>query len=175
MSNDKETLDDIITFDSPQQKDILVIANILKQWLDTIEVEKYIERIGQAIKGRTEHGMNFWVIKEDSEVIGIGGLSDPLPNITSFAKTKNPGELKILYLDNKARGKGLGRQFILFLEEKSREQGRTEILVRSAEQYRNTAFEFYKKCGYEDNGSIINNAGKPMQLFTKILLHSYEN
>jgi len=157
------------SFDLPKNEDLKDIENILNQWTDGEEVEKYLKRIKDQINGRTEYGMNFWTMKEANKIIGVGGLADPLPSILKYASTKNPGELKILYLYEQARGKSFGKKFLLWLEEKAFSQGRNELLVRSAEQYRDTAFEFYKKNGYEDLGQIINEAGKPMQLFKKIL------
>lgn len=165
----QEQLD--IDFSLPKAEDLTGIANILSQWNDQEEVEKYIARIQNEINGQTEFGMNFYTMKDNNKLIGIGGLADPLPSIMSYAKTPKPGELKILYLDNQARGKNFGKQFLTWLEKQALSQERTELLVRSAEKFRDTAFEFYKACGYEDLGQIENSDQKPMELFRKELVN----
>lgn len=155
----------------PVIADLFAIENILTQWVEAEEAEKYVGRIKSYISGQTEYNMAFWVIKQNDHVIGVGGLADPLPSIVSYAETSNPGELKILYLDNNLRGKGLGRKFLTFLEDEAVKRNYNELLVRSGEQYRETAFEFYKKMGYIDLGQMQNSFGKPMELFKKIIKH----
>lgn len=158
-----------LSCDAPSIADIPAITDILGQWTEAEEVQKYAERIARAIDGVSEYGMAFWVLKQNNKVIGVGGLADPLPAIKSYAQTENPGELKILYMDGAARGQGKGREFLAFLERAARDSGRSELLVRSAERYRETAFDFYKRCGYEDLGHITNEAGLPMEIFRKDL------
>lgn len=153
----------------PRRGDSGRLGAILSQWIDAEEAAKYMERIDAECQGRTEYGMAFYALRRDGEIVGVGGLSDPLPMIRPFAATEHPGELKALYLDDQARGKGLGSFFLHFLEDEARRQGRKELLVRSAEQFRETAFGFYRQAGYEDLGVILNSAGKPMELFRKLL------
>lgn len=158
-----------LSYDAPSITDIPAISDILSQWTEAEEVQKYAERIARAIDGESEYGMAFWVLKQNDQVVGVGGLADPLPSIRPYAQTDNPGELKILYMDGAARGQGKGREFLAFLERAARDSGRSELLVRSAERYRETAFDFYKRCGYEDLGHIMNEAGQPMEIFRKNL------
>lgn len=170
MENIEKKEQSTLDFNLPKPEDLVAIANILSQWNDKDEVEKYITRIQNEIDGQTEYGMNFYTMKENNKLIGIGGLADPLPSIMSYAKTENPGELKILYLDNQARGNNFGKKFLNWLEEKALSDERSELLVRSAEKFRETAFEFYKTCGYEDLGQIENSDQKIMELFRKDLV-----
>lgn len=163
------TPEEPLAFAVPCSADLSAVTDILGQWTEPEETQKYVERIARCIEGESEYGMVFWVLKENGKVIGVGGLADPLPSVMPYAQTENPGELKILYMDGRARGKGKGREFLTFLEGAAREGGRSELLVRSAERYRETAFEFYKKTGYEDLGQIMNEAGNPMELFRKRL------
>ena len=146
-------------------EDLKMIRCILEQWTDPEEVEKYLLRIESEINGHAEYSMNFWVIKDQESVIGVGGLSKPLPIILPLAKTNNPGEIKILYIDNNHRGKCVGRQMMNYLELEARNQGYTELFVRSAERYENTAYGFYKKMGYEQIYKLENN----MSVFYKML------
>ncbi len=158
-----------LNFETPKLSDLESVEQILKQWNSEEDTIKYRDRIKSEIEGKTEFGMHFWLAKENEAVVGVGGLADPLPKILSYAKTENPGELKILYFDNQARGKGFGTKFLHFLEEQSISQGRTEMLVRSAEEYRETAYEFYKNCGYEDMGSLPDTTNQAMEIFRKDL------
>lgn len=149
----------------PKTEDLDKIFEILIQWTEKEEAEKYVKRIKNKINGITEFNMSFWVIKKDDEVAGIGGLSDILPSIKSFSKTENPCELKILYLDNKFRGQGFGKILLNFLEEKAKESKYTELMIRSAEKYKDTAYGFYEKMGYKNIGLTDNN----MAVFNKEL------
>ncbi len=156
---------DYMNIIKPKIEDLDKIFEILIQWTEKDEALKYGERIKNEINGTTEFNMSFWVIKKDEEVIGIGGLSDILPKVKSFSKTENPGELKILYLDNKSRGQGFGKIFLNFLEEKARESKYTELMIRSAERYKDIAYGFYSKMGYNKLGLTDNN----MAVFNKEL------
>jgi len=149
----------------PKTEDLDKIFEILLQWTEKGEAEKYIKRIKNEINGTTEFNMSFWVIKKDDEIAGVGGLSDILPSIKNLSKTKNPGELKILYLDNKFRGQGFGKILLNFLEEKAKDNKYTELIIRSAERYKNTAYGFYEKMGYKNIGLTDNN----MAVFNKKL------
>ena len=149
----------------PKTEDLDKIFDILLQWAEKEEAEKYVKRIENEINGATEFNMSFWVIKKDEEIVGIGGLSDILPSIKNFSKTKNPGELKILYLDNKFRGQGFGKILLNFLEEKAKDNKHTELMIRSAERYKDTAYGFYEKMGYKNIGLTDNN----MLVFSKEL------
>lgn len=140
----------------PKIKDLEMIRGIMEQWTEQEEVGKYMSRIDSEINGKVEYSMNFWVIKDEKSVIGVGGLAKPLPLILPLAKTSNPGEIKILYIDNNHRGQGVGGQMIKFLEQEARNQGYTELFVRSAERYKNTAYGFYEKMGYKKLGELEN-------------------
>lgn len=149
----------------PTTDDLKTIGQILEQWTELEEVDKYLLRIDSEINGQTEYSMNFWVIKDNQSVVGVGGLAEPLPAILSLAKSKNPGEIKILYINDNDRNKGVGRQMIDFLEQEAARQGYTELFVRSAERYQETAYGFYEKMGYKSIGKTENN----MNIFNKII------
>jgi GNAT superfamily N-acetyltransferase len=158
----------MITIDKPTNSDISTIKNIMYQWTEKEEVEKYLIRIDNEIKGNIEFNLHFWVARENNDVLGIIGLCDPLPKIIPFSKTKKAGEIKILYVDGQQQGKGVGKSLISFVEQEAERQGYQELLVRSAKKYKDTAYGFYKKMGYSDIGTIINDKGKSMQLFEKL-------
>lgn len=154
----------------PTVKDLDQISKIMSNWVEKEEAEKYIGRIENEIKGKTEFNLHFWIIKEDQKVVGVTGLCDPLPKILEFAKTKNPGELKILYLESNSRGKGIGRKLLEFIENEANNKCYKEILIRSAERFRDTAYGFYEKMGYSKVGVVTSeNNSEPMQVFEKKL------
>ncbi len=138
----------------PVEEDLPAIEKILSEWTDESEVKKYIERIGGYIKDKTEFNAKYWVAVDNDIIVGITGICDVLPKIVEFAKTEKPCELKILYLEKDCRGKGIGRTLLSLVEEKAKDLGFTEIMGRSAERYRDTAYAFYEKMGYENAGVV---------------------
>lgn len=147
----------------PKLEDIPFIKSILLEWTTEEESSKYIDRINNEINGISEFAMSFWVIKKDDDLIGVGGLSDILPSIKSYSQTNNPGELKIIYLTNKYRGQGFGKIFLIFFEKRAKESNYTELMIRSAFKYKNTAYGFYENMGYEKLGITDNH----MTVFSK--------
>lgn len=140
------------------------IENILTQWTEPEEVEKYLLRIENEINNKTEFNQHFWIIEFDGQVAGVGGLADPLPKTLPFASTKNPGEIKILYLDNQFRGHGLGKELLIFLETEAKIYDYSEILIRTAERYKTTAWDFYQHQGYK----LVGYLDETMAVFQKI-------
>lgn len=151
--------------EKPKKEDLGTIREILEQWTEPEEVEKYLFRINSEIAGQTEYAMNFWVIKDKEFVSGIAGLAKPLSIILPLAKSSNPGEIKILYINNKHQGKGLGRKMISFLENEAKNQKYQELFIRSALRYQETAYGFYEKMGYVKLGKLDND----MSVFYKAL------
>jgi len=149
----------------PKINDLDRIKEIMAQWTDPSEVEKYISRIRQELESSTEYSLCFWVGEEDGRVIGVSGLIQALPTLRPLAISGNPGEIKILYLDDSGRGLGAGRALVSFLEEEAKRSGYQELFVRSAERYRDTAHGFYRHLGYQELGRTENN----MAIFHKAL------
>lgn len=149
----------------PKISDLDRVKEILGQWTETAEVEKYLLRIRQELESKTEYGLEFWVAEESGQVIGISGLIQAWPGIRALAISDNPGEIKILYFDDRYRGLGAGRSMVLFLEEEAKRLGYSEIFVRSAARYRDTAHGFYRHLGYQERGQTENG----MAVFYKAL------
>lgn len=161
----------MVTIEKPNLEDLSSIEKILNQWTEKEEVEKYLKRISGEIIGRMKFNMQFWVAKENDSVTGVIGLSDPLPKVIPFAKTSEPVEIKILYVDGKNQGRGVGKTLVNFVEEEAKRQGYQELLVRSAKKYIGTAWGFYKKIGYQEVGIVTGGEGKnKMQVFEKLLI-----
>jgi len=151
-------------------KDLESIRGILSQWTEAEEVEKYVSRIAEEIEGEREFNARYWVGKLKGKIVGVVGISDPLPKVLGLAKGKNPGEIKILYIDGKERGKGVGRILVNLVERKALSEKYDELLVRSAERYKNTAYGFYEKMGYVKVGVVSGGSeDKKMQVVGKVL------
>jgi GNAT superfamily N-acetyltransferase len=153
----------------PKIEDLEQIKNILTQWTDKEDVDKYLDRIASEISGETEFNMQFWAAKEDGKVIGVTGLSDVPPDVLQFAKTDKPAEIKILYVDGNSQGKGVGGSLIDYIEVQAKTQGYTELMVRSANRVKFTSYGFYLKCGYQECGVINKEGSQSMQVFRKKL------
>lgn len=153
----------------PQKGDLVEIKSILSQWNDEEYTEIYLSRVRNEINGITEFNMKFWIASDDG-VLGIVGLSDLSPDLSIFSKTDKPGQLKILYIDNKMRGKKIGKKLALHIEKEALKQGYKELLVKSSEIYKNTAWGFYEKMGYKQMGLIENSRNdKKSMIFQKML------
>ena len=164
-------MEENIEINKPNGGDLNDIKEILSQWTDKEELNKYIERIDNEIKGKTEYNMQFWVVREGGKPVGIIGLSNLLPKVLFLAKTKKPAEIKILYLENNHRGKGLGKKLVSFVEDEAKKQGYSELIARSSMKYKETAFGFYERLGYAKMAEINNDEeNKIMAVFEKVLI-----
>ena len=155
----------------PQKSDLPDIKDILYKWTDKEEADKYIDRILSEIDGDTEWNMRYWVIKQDDKVYGVSGIGDSYPKLSQHAKTNKPGLIKIMYLVDDERGKGIGKLLLKAMEEEMRKFGYSEIIVGSHSQYKDTAFGFYKKMGYKVIGRNKGDSESDyMEVFGKVLL-----
>jgi N-acetylglutamate synthase-like GNAT family acetyltransferase len=57
-------------------------------------------------------------------------------------------QLRQMAVNLNAQSKGIGRSIVAFAEEVAKEKGYTTLMMHA----RNTALDFYKKCGYEIKG-----------------------
>ena len=154
----------------PQIQDLPSIKEILSQWNDESETQKYFQRIENVIKGQIEFDMKFWVLKDEKKVLGIGGLSNCQPKLKPFIQTNNPKELKTIFLNQAFRGKGFGRKLVELLQSKSLSLGYKELLLVSAEKYRETAYGFYLNLGFKQLGEVEGGeVGEKMAVFSKLL------
>lgn len=154
----------------PLLADLEQIRRIMSFWTEKKEVIKYLERIDNEINQKTEYNLQFWIAKEDNRVVGIIGMCNPLPKILPLAISNHPGEIKILYVDHLLRGQGIGKQLVQFIEKEAAKQGYSELMIRSAHKYQETAYGFYLKMGYRVAGTVSGgDESKTMQVFQKQL------
>ena len=160
----------MVKVDKPTVEDLPAIGRILRLWTEESEVEKYLERVRNEISGKRRFNLQFWVVRKEKTVIGVIGLADPVPKALPLAKTKKPVEMKLLYVAGDYQAKGVGRRLVDFVEAEAKKQGYTELMVRSAQRYRETAWGFYDKLGYARVGQAPGGTElKMMQVFSKKL------
>ena len=156
-----------MTIRKPETKDLPKIKEVLAQWNDDEYTNLYFKRVKNEIEGSTEFNIKFWVASE-KDVLGIIGLCNPSPDILHFATTSEPGQLKILYIDSRAQGKGVGKKLTEFIEKKALKKDYDELLVKSSEDYKKTAWGFYEKMGYKPVDLIGNKSNnKKSKIFLK--------
>jgi len=161
----------MILIGKPKIEDVSDIKKILDQWAGEEYTETHSKRVSEEIEGKTEFNLHFWIARENKDLVGIIGLSDPLPKVLTFTRTEKPAEIKILYVDKSQQSKGIGRTLVSFIEDEAERQGYTELLVRSAEKYKDISWGFYQKLGYAKVGSLVDpKIGEAMQVFEKKLL-----
>lgn len=133
----------------PQITDIDPIKALLVQWNDLHYVEKYLPFIENYCNDK-ELGlyMEFFVLEDNNKIVGFAALSDINETVKELVQTSNPIELKMLYLDNAERGKGYGKLLLSYLENLVKERRKGEMIIRSSDQFKETAWEFYKKMGF---------------------------
>jgi len=152
----------------PIQKDIPSIEKILNQWTQSNDVSKNIDFIKQEIVGNIIDGMRFWVLEDEKDVKGICGIGDPLRKLLPFAKTDSPTELKLLFVDENARGKGYGNMMFSKMSELAKKEGATELFAKSAAKDRCSAYDFYGKKGFE-RIHRFEERKLPLEIFRKAL------
>ena len=156
-------------FTKPNSADIAQIKNILSQWIQPTETDNYLSSIKRSIKDCPQFNQQFYIAINNHQVLGITGLTDPLPQTLTHAQTHSPTQLKLLYVDGNFHGKGVGFFLINHIEKIAQSQSYTEILVRSANRYQPQAKTFYEKMGYQKIGEMNKDKNKLMIVFSKIL------
>ena len=79
---------------------------------------------------------------DGEKLVGIGGISGKL-----IGENKDMLQLTSLFVSNKYRKKGIGRQFISMLKEKAKQLGAAKLYV-SATPSKNTV-DFYRGVGFD--------------------------
>lgn len=157
----------------PQIDDLPAIRQILLAWNTQSETAKYAKRVKQEIDGQPEFNQRFWVLKNKSKVVGLGGLADCQPKLQPFVTVDEPSclaELKAVYLSPECRGQGWGRFLVIGLETKAAQQGCKQLLLVSADKYKDTAYGFYRHLGYNRVGTVEGGSeNKKMAVFSKVL------
>ena len=83
-------------------------------------------------------------IVANGEPVGVALLTSPGPGMV---------EIKSIAIENKYRGRGIGRAAIACLVSRAKACGADRLLVGTADSSGRT-IEFYRSCGFEETGRI---------------------
>lgn len=154
----------------PKAEDLKAIYEIISEWNESPYVDELYQYIETEISHPLEYNLQFFVLEDADAVVGVGGIADPIPDMMHFATRKKPGTIKSLYVKNEQRGKGYGKMLLTGLEQKLKSDGYDEIILRSDEKFKSTAWDFYVKMGYEALGTMPSKDGTTeMAVFRKII------
>ena len=81
---------------------------------------------------------SFWVMTEESEIVGMFGLERP---------DSATAELRRMYVDPRARRGGAGRRMLAFAEDVARRDG-CQLMVLSTSELQPNAISLYRNSGY---------------------------
>jgi len=166
--------DSKIKISSAKISDLKNIKSVLGYWLTAEEVEHYLPYIKNSIYGEKmaiQYDSHYFVISSDkNKIIGVIGYRKPIPKVKKYACTKNPVELNMLYLRPNWRGKGVGRHGLAYLEEQVLIKGYGEILVRSADRFKDTAWGFYDHHDFKRMGKIKEEKKNYSQVWSRVLV-----
>ena len=129
----------------------LVRKNLKKLGLDipgTVYFDKELDHLSEYY-GKSDRRY-FVLVSDHGEVIGGIGFA-------AFTALENTAELQKLYLDDSAKGSGLGYKMIAFIENEMRKAGFTVAYLETHDNLQ-AAIHIYQKCGYTEidrPGSVI--------------------
>jgi GNAT superfamily N-acetyltransferase len=109
------------------------------------DFERYIaqsltEEIDRIAGYYGERGGGFWVAAEGSRIVGMFGLE---PSSIAGAM-----ELRRMYVDVEARGRGIARRMLVFAEAECRNRGVSELELSTSE-LQVEALSLYRNSGYQ--------------------------
>jgi len=159
-SKEREKFDGIVR--PLQEVDIPALRKISEYWLKDKGVVAYLEVDGdeRTLRACLEEGATkhmFVAETKSGRVIGMMGLSEKLKEaLMKYAKTDNPCELIVAYVDpNYQGGHGVGTVLINANQELARSLGKKEILLESGPRHELTGYPFYdKQPGFSRVGKI---------------------
>ncbi|MEO0408959.1 MAG: GNAT family N-acetyltransferase [Cyanobacteria bacterium P01_A01_bin.135] len=87
-----------------------------------------------------DSGGEFWVVEQDSRIVGSGGYRP-------YHRGERGAELRKMYLLPEVRGQGLGRFLLRAIEEAAAQRGFTEMWLETANSLKG-AIALYERNGY---------------------------
>lgn len=103
----------------------------------------------KAITEQIDNGFLYFLIKNKNNPIGYAGLHVEESQLF----------LSKLYITSAQRGKGYGRKTVAFLEKMAIEKGLGKISL-TVNKNNSATIEMYKKLGFKNCGSIVQDIGK---------------
>lgn len=126
------------------------------------DIQKLIENVEASLENTSNR--KYFFAKVDGQIAGMVGLQTPdektKQTYAETAGTDNPIELVNMYVSEEVAGTGVGRMLVTMAELYAKSQGYTEVILNSGPRFRETAWGFYEKIGYERVGQLDNYYGE---------------
>lgn len=151
-------------------EDIPSISNILSQsFSDTEDVNYMTNLIKDSLSDTPQYPGEFYVVAKNDKgvVVGLLGYRDTIAKFKQFSKGNKPIEIYSLFVDTNLRQKGIGTSLIKFLEDYAIKNNYDEIIVRSADKFKDTGWIFYEKMGFILAGTIEGSTGNLSNIYRK--------
>lgn len=143
----------IITFESPDQPDVLALIADLDAYQDTLYPPESRHALDLASLNLST--VLFAVARDDEgHAIGCGA-------IVIYPEF---GELKRMYVSPRGRGQGVARKLIACLESRATDLGCTLLKLETG-PYQHEALALYASAGYERRGSFGDYTDDPLSVF----------
>ena len=142
-----------IAFESPNQPDVVQLIDEL----DAYQKPLYppASHHGIDICALSLPDVLFAVVRDEAgTAVGCGAI----------CLTRDYGELKRMYLINRCRGQGIGKQLLAFLESGAQARGCTLFMLETG-YLQTEALWLYKRCGYAERGPFGNYIHDPNSIF----------
>lgn len=147
-----------LRLESPDQPDVIAL---LQRATDYLLARYPVESCNILdVNGLRADGVRFWVAREAHYAVGCCALI-PLASRT--------GEIKRLYVDDAARGQGVGNQLLETLEAAAQRDGMTTLMLEAGVN-QPQALGLYSKRGYSRRGPYGNYRDDPLSVFMQKLL-----
>ena len=151
-------------------EDLPSVANILSQsFSDTEDIQYMINLIKDSLSDTPQYPGEFYVVAKDDKgtVVGFLGYRDAATKLKQFSTGNKSIEIYSLFVDINARQKGIGRSLVKFLEEYAVGNGYDEIIVKSADKFKETGWIFYEKIGFTLAGTVEGSTGSLSNVYRK--------
>jgi len=151
-------------------EDLPSVTNIISQsFSDTEDVQYMINLIKDSLSDTPQYPREFYVVTKDDKgtVVGFLGYRNVTTKLKQFSTGNKPIEIYSLFVDMHVRQKGIGRCLINFLEEYAATNGYDEILVKSADKFKETGWVFYEKMGFTLAGTVGGSIGNLSNVYRK--------
>jgi len=142
-----------IAFESPNQPDVVQLIDEL----DAYQKPLYppASHHGIDISALSMPDVLFAVVRDATgNAVGCGAI----------CLTRDHGELKCMYLINRCRGQGIGKQLLAFLESGAQARGCTLFMLETG-CLQTEALLLYKRCGYIERQPFGNYIQDPNSIF----------
>ena len=128
------------------EKDRVEVENIFsKYWNDPIFLKELSDELDK-------NPDNFYVSKDNDEVVGVVGYRDIPDYLREFSRTENPIEFYVIA--SKYKRRGIGKKLKLKIIEVVKEKGFTEILLFSPGTH-DESWKFHDTLDFYRMGEVV--------------------